>query len=152
MCCDANFRFCFNILVIFLFNILLLHRETCTLFTHQQICFLKISSSCIVNFLDTLRKQLLKPDFIFWVKCMLQIQQCYIFKFSWNSWCKYFKFYANISSNPQILSESLLGFMFIHNDSQINKSADVLYFINASRIDFVNTTGSINIALWFFNW
>lgn len=82
MCCDANFRFCFNILVIFLFNILLLHRETCTLFTHQQICFLKISSSCIVNFLDTLRKQLLKPDFIFWVKCMLQIQQCYVFKFS----------------------------------------------------------------------
>lgn len=85
--------------------------------------------------------------FYFWVKCMLQIQQCYVFKFSWNSWCKYFKFYANISSNPQILSESLLGFMFIHNDSQINKSADVLYFINASRIDFVNTTGSINIAL-----
>lgn len=65
MCCDANFWFCFNITVIFLFNILLLHRETCTLFTHQQICFLKISSSCIVNFLDTLRKQLLKPDFIF---------------------------------------------------------------------------------------
>lgn len=127
MCCDANFWFCFNIPVIFLFNILLLHRETCTLFTHQQICFLKISSSCIVNFLDTLRKQLLKPDFIFWVKCMLQIQQCYVFKFSWNSWCKYFKFYANISSNPQILSESLLGFMFIHNDSQQECRCTVLY-------------------------
>lgn len=62
MCCVANFQFCFNI--IYLFNILLLQTETCTLFTHQQICFLKISS-CIVNFLDILRNQFLKLNFIF---------------------------------------------------------------------------------------
>lgn len=150
MCCDANFRFCFNILVIFLFNILLLHRETCTLFAHQQICFLKISSSCIVNFLDTLRKQLLKPDFIFWVKCMLQIQQCYVLSF-------HGILGVNVL-NSMLISRLILRFWVnlclgsCSSTMILNKSADVLYFINASRIDFVNTTGSINIALWFFNW
>lgn len=92
---------------------------------NSPICkfvFWKSALLVFVNFLDTLCNQCLKPNFIFCVKCMLQIQQCQVFKFSWNFWCKYFKFHANILSNPQILSESLLGFIFIHA-MILNKSA-----------------------------
>lgn len=67
-------------------------------------------------------QSIFEAEFYFCVKCMLQIQQCLVFKFSWNFRCKYFKFHANILSNPQILSESLLGFTFIHAVI-LNKSA-----------------------------
>lgn len=80
-------------------------------------------------------QSIFEAEFYFCVKCMLQIQQCQVFKFSWNFRCKYFKFHANILSNPQILSESLLGFTFIHA-MILNKMQT--YFTNASRMDFVN--------------
>lgn len=67
-------------------------------------------------------QSIFEAEFHFCVKCMLQIQQCQVFKFSWNFLCKYFKFHANILSNPQIPSESLLGFTFIHA-MILNKSA-----------------------------
>lgn len=67
-------------------------------------------------------QSIFEAEFYFCVKCMLQIQLCQVFKFSWNFRCKYFKFHANILSNPQILSESLLGFTFIHA-MILNKSA-----------------------------